>query len=278
MRRRPSTNNSNSSREKKRVGNLKRLVLAIAVLACAATAASAQNLLDDIIKRGVINIGVGLGTPPYGLTNEKMEPDGYDVSLGKLIARDLGVKVNLVDTVASARIPNLLTRKLDIVIYSFSITPERAKAIAFSNTVYVDQQVMLAPKATKFAALADLVSHKVGVTRSTTNDNALTSRAIAGTTIQRYDDDASTSQALIAGQVEGIVTSGALAAAMVGRDPNLEVKFPVASAPMGIGLPRGEADLLHWLNTDIFMLWTTGELPALQRKWMGVANSDLPRF
>lgn len=260
------------------MGHLKRLVLAAAMLAAVTGAAGAQTLLDDIIKRGVINIGVGLGTPPYGLMNDKMEPDGYDVSLARMIARDLGVKVNLVDTVASARIPNLLSRKLDIVIYSFSITPERAKAIAFSNTVYVDQQVMLAPKAARFAALADLVGHKVGVTRSTTNDNALTSRATAGTTIQRYDDDASTSQALIAGQVEGIVTSGALAVAMIGRDGNLEQKFTVASAPMGIGLPRGEPDLLHWLNTDIFMLWNTGELPALQRKWMGAANTELPRF
>jgi polar amino acid transport system substrate-binding protein len=260
------------------MAHLKRLMLAAAMLALAAGVASAQNLLDDIVKRGVINIGVSLGTPPYGLTNEKMEPDGYDVGLARLIARDLGVKLNLVDTVASARIPNLLSRKLDIVISSFSITPERAKAIAFTNTVYVDQQVTLAPKSAKFTGLADLVGHKIGVTRSTTNDNALTRTAVTGTTIQRYDDDASTSQALLAGQVEGIVTSGALATAMIGRDSNLEQKFVVASAPMGIGLPRGEADLLHWLNTDIFMLWTTGELPALQRKWMGAANTELPRF
>ena len=117
-----------------------------ALLAFSAVSASAQTLLEDIIKRGTINVGVSLGTPPYGLTNEQMQPDGYDVNLAKLIARDLGVKLNIVDTVASARIPNLLSKKLDIVISSFSITPERAKAIAFTNCVYVDQQVLLAPK------------------------------------------------------------------------------------------------------------------------------------
>ncbi|GGH07259.1 ABC transporter substrate-binding protein [Alsobacter metallidurans] len=257
---------------------LKAAVLGLGLAIVSAGVASAQNLLDDIIKRGVINVGVSLGTPPYGLTNSSMEPDGYDVELAKLIARDLGVKINIVDTVASNRIPNLTSNKLDLVISSFSITPERAKAIAFTNTVYVDQQVLLAPKDNKFASLADLKGKKIGVTRSTTNDIALTKRAVEGTAIQRYDDDASTSQALLAGQVDGIVTSGGLAQVFSQKSPNLETKFPVASAPMGLGIRRGEHDFLHWLNTDIFMLWTTGEIQALQKKWMGAANPELPRF
>lgn len=253
-------------------------VMAAALLFVSAAGARAQTLLEDIVKRGTINVGVSLGTPPYGLTNDKMEPDGYDVGLARLIARDLGVKINIVDIVASARIPNLLSRKLDIVISSFSITPERAKAIAFTNCVYVDQQVLLAPKSSGFKTMADLKGHKIGVTRSTTNDNALTKGAVEGTAIQRYDDDASTSQAMLAQQVEGIVTSGGLAVAVTGRNPDLASMFVVASAPMGIGVRLGEADMLHWLNTDIFMLWTTGELPALQKKWMGTANAELPRF
>lgn len=257
---------------------LKAIALGAAIAATTSVAASAQNLLDDIIKRGTINVGVGLGTPPYGFMDDKMQPQGYDVELARIIARDLGVKINLVDTVASNRIPNLTSSKLDIVIYSFSITAERAKTIAFTNTVFVDQQVMLAPKDKGLATLADAKGKKIGVTRATTNDIAMTRTAVEGTIIQRYDDDASTSQALLAGQVDGIVTSAALATAMAGRSPNLETKFVVASAPMGIGLRRGEHDMLHWLNTEIFMLWTTGEIQKLQEKWMGAANKELPRF
>lgn len=47
---------------------------------------------------------------------------------------------------------------------------------------------------------------------------------------------------------------------------------------MGIGLRLGEPDMLHWLNTDILMLWTNGELQARQKTWMGAANTELPRF
>jgi polar amino acid transport system substrate-binding protein len=268
----------------------RRLAFAAAALPAAlaatavATSASAQtapgSTLDAIVKKGTLTVGVSLGTPPYGVTNAQMEPDGYDVSLAKLLARELGVKVEIVDTVAANRIPSLTAGKVDIVISSFSITSERAKAIAFSNCVIVDQQVAIGPKAVAIADAAGLKGKRVGVTRSTTNDIAVTKRAPEGTQIQRYDDDAATSQAMIAGQVDCIVTSAALAVAIRDRNPamGLETKFAVSEAPMSIGLRRGDADLLHWLNTAIFMLWTNKEIQPLQQKWMGAVNADLPRF
>jgi polar amino acid transport system substrate-binding protein len=249
-------------------------------IAAQAQAAPSASTIETVGKRGTLLVGVSLGTPPFGITNASMEPDGYDVNVAKLLARELGVKVEIVDIVAANRIPSLTTGKVDIVISSFSITPERAKAIAFSNAVYVDQQVAIGTKAAAIPTLADLKGKRIGVTRSTTNDIALTKRAPEGTLIQRYDDDAATNQALLAGQVVGAVTSGALAAAIKDRNPGLalETKFVVSEAPMAIGLRRGDLEWLHWLNTTLFMLWTNKELQALQQTWMGVANTELPRF
>jgi polar amino acid transport system substrate-binding protein len=47
---------------------------------------------------------------------------------------------------------------------------------------------------------------------------------------------------------------------------------------MAIGLRRGDPDLLHWLNTTLFMLWTNKEIQPLQQKWMGAVNTELPRY
>lgn len=256
------------------------LPAAIAAAGTAQAQSAGPGTLDQVIRRGTLIVGVSLGTPPYGITNAQMEPDGYDVGMAKLIARELGVKAEIADIVAANRIPSLTTGKVDIVISSFSITPERAKAIAFSNCVYVDQQVAVGPKALPLAGLADLKGKRIGVTRSTTNDIAATRRAPEGTQIQRYDDDAATNQALLAGQVQAIVTSAALAAAIRERNPalGLETKFVVSEAPMGIGLRRGDADLLHWLNTALFMLWTNRDIQALQQVWMGAVNAELPRY
>ena len=45
--------------------------------------ARAQTV-DEIISRGTINIGVLVDLPPYGLLNDKQEPDGYDIEVAKL--------------------------------------------------------------------------------------------------------------------------------------------------------------------------------------------------
>ena len=71
---------------------LKKLAIGLAAMLATIVPAKAESALDTIIQRGTINVGVGLGTPPYGLMDSSMQPDGYDVSVAKLIARDLGVK------------------------------------------------------------------------------------------------------------------------------------------------------------------------------------------
>ena len=75
---------------------LKRLAIGLAAVLATILPAKAESALDTIIQRGTINVGVGLGTPPYGLMDSSMQPDGYDVSVAKLIARDLGVSHNLI--------------------------------------------------------------------------------------------------------------------------------------------------------------------------------------
>ena len=241
-----------------------RLIAALAFAACLLTgAARAESALDTVVKRGTLIVGISLGTPPFGITNEKMEPDGYDVGLAKLLARELGVKLQIQDIVASARVPSITAGKVDIVISSFSITPERAKAIAFSNPVFIDQQVMLAPKDKTLATMADMKGKRIGVTRSSTNDIVVTRLAPEGTTIQRFDDDASTNQAMLAGQIDAMVTSGGLARVLSARTPALETKFVVSQAPMAIGLKRDDAEWLHWINTTLFMNWVNREIPTL---------------
>lgn len=248
--------------------------------AFAAAHAATGAMFDVVTRRGALIVGASLGTPPFGTTTADMEPDGYDVSVARLLARELGVGLQVVDTIAADRIPSLMSGKLDIVVSSLSITPERARDIAFSNAVYVDQQVVVGAKGAAVPSLSALRGQRIGVTRSTTNDVVLTRRAPGGTDIRRFDDDAGTSRALLAGQVQAIVSSSAVAAAIKDRSPALalETKFVIGEAPMAIGLRRGDADWLHWLNTCLFMLWTNRELQALQQKWMGAANAEQPRF
>jgi hypothetical protein len=92
-----------------------------------------RNPSADIKKKGEITIGMLVDFPPYGTTNAQNQPDGYDADVAKLLAKDWGVKANIVPVTGPNRIPFLLTNKVDLLVASLAITPERAKQVQFST-------------------------------------------------------------------------------------------------------------------------------------------------
>ena len=67
------------------------MAFAITALLAAMSLAHA-DALDDIKKAGKIRIAIDLGVPPYGMTDDKMQPAGLDVEVAKLIAKDWGLE------------------------------------------------------------------------------------------------------------------------------------------------------------------------------------------
>ena len=89
---------------------------AVALAAVAAMASAHADLLDDIKSAKKIRIAIDLGVPPYGMTDRQMNPTGSDVETARLLARDLGVELEIVQTTGANRIPFLQTGKADIVV------------------------------------------------------------------------------------------------------------------------------------------------------------------
>ena len=108
--------------------------LTVTVTIGAFTASSAfADAFEDILKKGVVRIATPLDVPPFGSQNEKREPEGFDVELAGMVAKALGVKLEMQQVTGANRIPFLLTNKVDIVISVMGLTPERAKQIMFSS-------------------------------------------------------------------------------------------------------------------------------------------------
>ena len=109
---------------------MKRTMTALAVATLAMigiTHMARADELDDIKKAGKIRIAIDLGVPPYGMTDEKLQPTGLDVETAQALAKDWGLQFEHVPTTGASRIPSLQTGKADLVISSLSYTAERAK-------------------------------------------------------------------------------------------------------------------------------------------------------
>jgi polar amino acid transport system substrate-binding protein len=186
------------------------------------------------------------------------------------------VKVNLVPVTGPNRIPFLLTNKVDLLIASLAITPERAKQVQFSKPYSAATIVLLGEKKANIKGPADLKPLRVGVARASTQDVALTAIAPQGTEIRRFDDDATAMQALMSGQVDAIGCSTTVAATINKRQPGaFEPKFVLRQQEMAVAMRPGQADLLKAVNAFVEKNTANGELNKLYNKWLG---ADLPKM
>ncbi|WP_314914195.1 ABC transporter substrate-binding protein/permease [Streptococcus constellatus] len=98
------------------------------------------NWTQDDDKNGAVKIE---GTNQYA--------NGYDVQIAKQVAKELGKKPLVVKTSWNGLIPALTSGKLDMIIAGMSPTAERKKEIAFSNSYYTSEPVLLVKKDSAYA-------------------------------------------------------------------------------------------------------------------------------
>ena len=247
-----------------------------AILSTFAPFAAAQTVAE-IKKKGEVTIGMLIDFPPYGTTNAQNQPDGYDADVAKLLAKDWGVKANIVPVTGPNRIPYLQTGKVDLLVASLAITPARAEQVQFSKPYAAATIVLYGKKDLSIKSGADLKGLRVGVARASTQDVAVTKAAPEGTEIRRFDDDASAMQALISGQVDAIGCSVTVAAQIAKRVPpnTFEDKFTLVQQSMGIAMRKGQDELLKAVNEFVEKNTANGELNKLYNKWL---QTDLPKL
>ena len=241
--------------------------------------ARAQTV-DEITSRGTVNIGVLIDLPPYALLNDKQEPDGYDIEVAKLLAKYMGVKANLVQLTAPNRIPFLVTNKVDMIVATFGITPERAKQVMFSIPYSAIENTVYGPKDKAISKIDDLKGLRVGVPRGTVQDVILTGALGSNARMLRFDDTPSTYQALLTGQVDAMAETGITFDGVMKQNPgaNIDKKFILLRQPNGITMRANQFNLHQWVNTFIYYVKNNGELDALHRKWFGTPFPNLPVF
>lgn len=260
----------------------RRLVMALclgAALSATAIGAAVAQSVDDIRQKGVLTVGVLVDFPPFGLLDSSGKPDGYDPDLARMLADKMGVKLDLVPVSGPNRIPYLLSKRVDLLIAALGITKERAEQVDFSDPSATVNQVLYAPKDMNLKSLADLSGHTIGVARGSAQDVTLTKSVPSDATIRRFDDDPSTLQALLSGQVDTIAMSTLLIAdiAKVANVDNYEIKFPIQTLVHGIAMRKGSTELQTYINDFLKEVKANGKLNEIHRKWIGVDFTDVAK-
>jgi polar amino acid transport system substrate-binding protein len=236
------------------------------------------DALDDVMKEKLIKIAIPTDFPPYGFVSTDLKPQGLDVDMANYIATKMGVKIELVPVTSSNRIPYLQTRKADLVISTLGKNAEREKVIDFTSAYSPFFQAAFASKTMTLKTAADLGGKTVAVTRGSLEDQELTKIAPASADIKRFEDNAATVAAFIAGQTQVIATGASVAGNMMAKNPNVNVEYKLLlkDSPNFIGVGKGEDKLRAKVNEIIAAAKANGDLDKMAQKWLGRPAGDLP--
>jgi polar amino acid transport system substrate-binding protein len=173
-------------------------------LAIGVTSVTAQaRTFDEIKTDGKIIIATEGAYPPFNYF-QGSKLTGFEVELADAIAAKMGVKVEWKSLSFDALLAGLRQDRWDLVIASFGITPERAKAVAFTNPHYCSGGVIVA-KDPAISTVASLNGKVIAVQTGTTYfDNV---KKLTGVKeVKNFPQDTDARAALLNGRVDAWVS------------------------------------------------------------------------
>jgi polar amino acid transport system substrate-binding protein len=252
---------------------------AAVLLAATSFATTALAVTPEELKaKGTATVGVQMDQFPWGFIDQNGQNDGYDIEVAKLIAKELGIQLKFERITGQNRIPLLVNGNVDFLVPSMTITEERAKVIQYVIP-YASNDITVWGKAdADIEANEDLSKYVIGVNRGSAFEPLLVKVAPQGTEIKRFDDDATTVQALLSGQVDAIVGSitYGLVIKQTGNEASFGRKYKVSDNFQGMAVRKGDQEMLDFLNDFVARHTADGTLDALYKKWIGVDRAKLP--
>ena len=249
------------------------MLVAISAIAGSTMSASAAGVLEDILKRGTLKVGMSTFVP-WAMRDKQGNLIGFEIDVATKVAEDMGVKVEFVPTAWSGIIPALIAKKFDIIIGGMSITPKRNLTVNFTIPYAHSGQQMAA--STKLAG-----DFK---TRDQFNQSSVTIACRRGATpckaaqklfpkasVRRFDDDAQAFQEVVNGNAHATISSAPKPRFWSEAHPG---KVYVANGGENLtrgdeafALRKGDPDALNWFSNWILVNTSNGWLKARHDYW-----------
>ena len=260
---------------------MKKHIIAVSVLALAASAAFAQanDTLAKIKASGSISLGVRDSSAlSYTLGNGKYV--GFHTEMAERIIDDMSkqlgkpLKINYQVITSQNRVPLVQNGTVDLECGSTTNNTARAKDVDFAYNTYMEV-VRIAVKANSgIKDLKDLNGKTVATTTGTTSVQILRKNKRAeGINFKEVmgKDHADSFLLLEAGRADAFVMDGSILAANIARAKNPKdfaiVGETLSVEPIACMLPKGDAKLKKAIDDSIVRQIKDGSLAKLYDRW-----------
>ena len=269
-------------------------VAAVAALAVAMTAcggdeggstgsSGAKGIVGKAENQKKLVIGVKADQPGLGLQTGS-QYEGFDIEIGKIIAKGLGVDANNIEwktTVTSNREPFIQQGTVDLVVATYTINDDRKQKVNFAGPYYVAGQDLLVKADSTLTGPEGLDGKKVCSVSASTPAKRIQSD-YPKAKLQQFDAYSKCLPLLESGQVDAVTTDDIILAGYAAQS-QYAGKFKVvgktfSSEPYGIGLKKDDKDGCEKVNEILKAAASDGTYKAAWDATLGKSGKAAPEL
>jgi len=230
--------------------------------------------LQHILQKGELVVGTAGSMPPLNMTTKEGEIIGLEADLARFMADAMGVKLKLVGMPFHKLLSALEAGEVDMVMSGMTITPERNLKVAFIGPYFVTGKGFLTRMKTIAAAEQAHEVDKPDITlaalRGSTSE-AFVKKAIPKARLVPTKDYDEAVKKVLKGEVHALVADYHACVVPLFQYPDkglLTILTPLTYEPLGVALPGDDPHLINWVQNYLRTLEDSGELEALEERWL----------
>lgn len=239
--------------------------------ASSSAAASTEDI--ELLNDGQLTVILSPDYPPFE-NIENGELEGFEVDLFKAVAEEMGLEYNPVQMQFDTIIPAITAGgQGDVGVSGFSVDPDRAKEIDFTESYYIDDQAVAVMKGagiTEENAATELNKEGVIIAVQTgTTGETYAQENFPNATIQGYGNSTDCFAAMQSGQATAVCTNLAVVDRMIETAYNdAEVVVEVATGEeYAAVVSQDNPALTKKIDEALSTLEENGTIKELQDKW-----------
>ncbi|WP_330177830.1 ABC transporter substrate-binding protein [Streptomyces sp. NBC_01498] len=248
----------------------------VALTACTSTKTTASDGSKvSLVNPGKLTTCTHLPYEPFQ-SRQGDKIVGFDVDLVDLVAKELKVTQEIVDTPFEGiqTGEDLNANKCDVAAAGMTITPVREENLDFSVPYFDATQALVTKKGAGFDSLATLKGKKLGVQQGTTGEEYAKKNGKGVETVQ-FEDLALLLTAVKTGQVDAAVNDNGVLFEYVRKNPDTEVTAEFQTGEKyGVGVRTGNDALRAEVDKVIEAARSDGRYDAIYAKWFPAAPKN----
>jgi polar amino acid transport system substrate-binding protein len=224
-------------------------------------------------------IGVKCDAPPFGYIDVKGHNAGVDVEIAKWFSRFAFGRENRVSFTCAptpTREPLLTNDRADLVIATFTYTPDRDTRIDFSRAYYKATGRMLVPNSSSISNVSDLNGKAVATTSGSIYDRWVR-KCFTGAKLSVFDNFTNARLAFEQGRADTLMFDDTVLLGIATADPRYKLApDSFLALPYGIGIKQGNVAMKKWVDSRLEIMRKRDQFLKILKN--NVANRFVPIF